>query len=116
MWASEAIYLISIAKALNIGEHPCLHTELHGRSNNCGDDLAEEHRAMWDLHVVGKLQVHHEDNRLIHRNITPCLEQHQRNWAARKGVSDDQFRDEVQPYYLASSGRDRTERDGIRER
>ena len=33
-WASEAIFLIGVAKALNIGEHPCLHTKLHGTCNN----------------------------------------------------------------------------------
>src|ERR1700679_1034477 len=97
IWANEAIFLIGIAKALNIGEHPCLHTKLHGASNNGGDNLTEEHRAMCDLHVVSKFQVAHEHNRLCHTNITPCLEQHHRNRAARKGISDDQFHDDVQP-------------------
>jgi hypothetical protein len=66
--------LIGIAKALDIGEHPRLHTKLHGTSNNGGDNLTEEHRAMCDLHVVSKLEVGQEHNRLIHGNMTPCLE------------------------------------------
>jgi hypothetical protein len=89
--------LIGIAKALNIGEHPCLHTKLHGASNNGSDNLTEEHRAMCDLHVVGKFEVPYERNRLSHGNITPCLKQHHRNWAARKSISDDKLRDDVQP-------------------
>jgi hypothetical protein len=89
MWANKAIFLIGIAKALNIREYPRLHTKLHGTSNNGGDNLTEEHRAMCDLHVVGKLQVAHKHNRLAHGSRTPCLEQHHRNWAARKGVSND---------------------------
>jgi hypothetical protein len=49
--------LIGFAKALDIGEHPCLHTKLHGTSYNGGDSLTEEHRAMCDLHVVGQLEI-----------------------------------------------------------
>jgi hypothetical protein len=95
MWANEAIFLISIAKALDLGKHPRLHTKLHSASNDGGNDLTEEHWAMWDLHVVGKLQVDNERNRLCHGNITPCLEQHHRNRAARKGVSNNQLRNDV---------------------
>jgi hypothetical protein len=107
--------LIDIAKALNIREHPCLHAKLHGTSNDGGDNLTEEHRAMRDLHVVGKLEVSNERNCLYHGNKTPCLEQHHRNRAARKGVSDDQLRDDVQPKILARSGCDHAQRESIHE-
>ena len=70
---------------------------------------------MCDLHVVGKLEVAHKHNRLPHGNIAPYLEQHHRNRAARKGVSDDQLRDDVQPRLLARSGTDNTQRESIHE-
>ena len=92
-----------------------MHAELHGASNDGGDNLTEEHRAMWDLHVVGKLQVAHEHNRLFHGIMTPCLKQHHRNRAARKGVTNNQLRDDVQPNLLGRSGRDHTQRESTHE-
>ena len=104
---------MGLANALNIGEHPCLHAKLHGASNNGGDNLTQEHRAMWDLHVVGKLEVSREHNRPVHGNITPCLEHHHRNRATRKGVSDDQLRNDVRPKLLARSGPDNAKRESV---
>jgi hypothetical protein len=60
MWASEAVILIVRAKVLDVGEHPCLHAELHSAGNNHPDNLTEEHRPRWDLHVVAKLHVSSE--------------------------------------------------------
>jgi len=108
--------LIRRAEALNIGEHPRLHAELHGASNDGSDDLTEEHRAMRDLHVVGQLEITRKLQRLRHRNITPCLEHHHRDRTARKGVSDDQLRDDIEPHLLIRNGLDHTNRDGIQER
>jgi hypothetical protein len=107
--------LIGIAKALNIGEHPCLDAKLHGTSNNGGDNLTEEHRAICDLHVVGQLEIARKLQSPLHGIITPCLEQHHRNWAARKSVSDDQLRDDVQLRLLVRSGADHTQRESIHE-
>ena len=56
MWTDEAIFLISVTNALNIREHPCLHAKLCGASHNSGNNLTEEHWAMWNLHVVSKLE------------------------------------------------------------
>jgi hypothetical protein len=115
MWADEAIFSISIAKALNIREHLCLHAKLHGTSNNGGDNLTEEHWAMCDLHIVGKLEVFHEHNCLLHGNITPYFEQHHRNQAARaqEGGIDDQLCNDVQRKIQARSGRDHTQGESI---
>src|SRR5712671_4049107 len=82
--ASEAVLLIGGAKVLNVGEHPPLHTELHSASDDCCDDLTEEHRAMRDLHVVAEFKVVCEIECLDHGNIAPCLEHHHGNRAARK--------------------------------
>ena len=115
MWTNKAIFLIGVANALNIREHPCLHPELYGATNDGGDNLTEEHWAMWNLHVVSKLEQAGEHNRLIYGIITPGLEQHHRNQAARKGVSDDQLSDDVPCNCLARSGPDHTQRERIHE-
>lgn len=115
-WANKAVFLTWGAEVLNVGEHPGLHTELHSASNDSGDNLAEEHRTMCDLHVMAELEVARELKRLHHSNITPCLEHHHRNRAARKGVADDQFRDDVEPNLLVRNGLDHTDRDSIHER
>jgi hypothetical protein len=93
-----------------------LHAELHGASNDGSGDLTEEHRAMRDLHVVGQLEIARKLQRLRHGNIAPCLEHHHRNRTARKGVSDDQLRDDIEPNLLVRNRLDHTDRDGVHER
>lgn len=93
-----------------------MHAELYSASNDGSGDLTEEHWPMRDLHVVAQLEIAREIQRLRHGNIAPCLEQHHRNRAARKGVSDDQFRDDVEPNLLVCNGLDHTNRDGIHDR
>ena len=115
-WANEAVFLLWAAEVLDVGEHPRLHAELHGASNNSSDNLAEEHRAMCELHVMAELKVARKLKRLHHGNIAPCLEQHHRNRAAGKGVADDQLRDDVESDLLVRNGLDHTNRDGIHER
>jgi hypothetical protein len=114
-WTNEAICLSGRTKIRNAREHPCLHTELDRASNYSRDDLAPEHRAMWDFHVVPKLEVACELKRLGHGNISPGLEQHHRNWAAREDVSDNQFCNDVQPNLLVSDGLDHADRDSVQE-
>ena len=58
--ASKIVFLMRTANVFDVGEHPCLHTKLHSASNNNSDDLAEEQRAVRDLHVVTKFQVTRE--------------------------------------------------------
>jgi hypothetical protein len=99
------------AKVLNVGEHPCLHAELYSASNNHRDNLTEEHRPRWDLHVVAKLQVAGESKSPIHGIITACLEHHHRNRTARKGVSNNQLGDHVKPNLPVRGGYHDTNRD-----
>jgi hypothetical protein len=42
--ANETIGLVSVAHAVNVGEHPSLNTKLDSSSNDCSDDLTPEHR------------------------------------------------------------------------
>ena len=56
MRADEVVVLMRAAEVLDVREHPRLHPELHGARNNSSNDLAEEHRAVWDLHVVTEFQ------------------------------------------------------------
>jgi hypothetical protein len=58
--ADEVILLMRAAEVLDVREHPRLHPELHSARNDGSDDLAEEHRAVWDLHVVTEFQVTYE--------------------------------------------------------
>ena len=58
--ASKTVLLMRTADVFDVGEHPCLHTDLHSAGNNGTDDLAEEHRAVRDLHVVTKFKVTNE--------------------------------------------------------
>jgi hypothetical protein len=58
--ADEVVDLMRAAKVLDVREHPRLHPELHSARNDSSDDLAEEHRAVWDLHVVTDFQVTYE--------------------------------------------------------
>ena len=55
--ADEVVFLIRAAQILNVREHPCLYTELYSARNDGTNDQAEEHRAVWDLHVVANFQV-----------------------------------------------------------
>jgi hypothetical protein len=93
--ADEVVFLIRAAQILNMREHPCLHTKLHGARNDGTNDQAEEHRTVWDLHVMADFQETGEIQRLIHGVETPSLEHHHRNWAVRQGISNDEFRDNI---------------------
>ncbi len=106
----RAILLIGSAEALNIGEQPLLYAKLHGASNYCSNDLTEKRRVVRDLYVVGELQVARDFKCLNHGLMTPCLEQHHRNWVVRNCVSDDQLRDDVEPSFQVRNGLDYTNR------
>ena len=114
--ADKAVCLGGRAEVLDVGEHPRLHAELHGSSDDRRDDLAEEHRARCDLHVVAELKVARELQRLHHGDIAPRLEQHHRDRAAGQGISDDQLRDDVEPNLLIRDGLDHADGDGIHGR
>ena len=55
--ASEAALGLLRADALDVREEPCLDTELDGTGDDGGDNLAPEHRARRDFHVVAELKV-----------------------------------------------------------
>jgi len=116
LWASEAIFLIDRAKILDVREHPRLHAELHSPSNNCCDDLTEEHRAMRDLHIVTELEVARELKCLSHGVMAPGLEQHHGNRAARKRISDNQLGDDIKPYFLGRNGPNHTNGNSVDKR
>jgi hypothetical protein len=100
----EAVSMIRRAKVLDVGEHPCLYAELYSAGNDSCNDLTPEHRTMWDLHVMPKLEVTCECKCLQHSIISPCLEQHHSDWAAREGVSNNQLCDDIKPNLLIRSG------------
>jgi hypothetical protein len=58
--ADEVVVLMRAAEVLDVREHPRLHSELHSARNDGSNDLAEEHLAVWDLHVVTEFQVTYE--------------------------------------------------------
>jgi hypothetical protein len=93
----EVVLLIRAAQILNVREHPFLHTELYGARNDGTNDQAEEHRAMWNLHVVADFQEAGECQCLIHGVVAPGLEHHHRDWAVRQGISNDELRDHIKP-------------------
>jgi len=64
---------------------------------------------------VAKLEVARELKCLTHGNISPCLEQHHRNWAAGEGVSNNQLCDDVKPNLLIRNRLDDADRDGVYE-
>ena len=114
--ASKIVFLIRTADVFDVGEHPCLNTKLHNAGNNGTDDLAEENRAVRDLHVVTKFQVTSEFYCPIHGNVATCLEHHHRNWAAREGISDNELSDHIKSYRKVRNGQNRTNRDDVEER
>src|SRR6266850_3444970 len=100
----EAVLLIGRAKVLDVGEHPFLYAELYSACNDSCNDLTPEHWAMWNLHVMPKLEVTCELKCLPHSIRSPRLEQHHSNWTAREGVSNNQLCDDIKPKLLVHSG------------
>ena len=55
--ADKAVFLCRAAKILDVGEYPSLHTQLHCAGKHGRGDLAEEHRAVRNLHIVTELEI-----------------------------------------------------------
>ena len=120
---------------MDVGEHPCLNTKLNGTGNDGSHDLAEEHGARRNLHVVAKLHVGGESQRLSHGDITEGLEQHLRRGRisieclevhagpltyhgqglAGQPVTNDQFGNDVQTDLLVSDGLNHADGDRVHE-
>ena len=68
---NESILLTRRAHILDVRKHPRLHAELHRPRKDRRNNLAPEHRAGRDLHVMTELEVGGEGERLRHRNVPP---------------------------------------------
>ena len=102
--ADESVAGLRRAHAVDVAEHPSLDTELGGKSDTGSDDLSPEHGTGRDLHVVAKLEVGGEGKALGHGDVAPGLEHHHGDGSARKGVTDDEFGDDVETDLLAGEG------------
>ena len=91
----ETVRLVWRAHPRDVGEHPCLDTELHRSCDDGRDDLRPEHGARRNLHVVAELEVRGERQCLSHRDVSPSLEHHHGDGAARERVADDQLSDDA---------------------
>ena len=78
---------------MNVREHPGLNTELNGASDDGGDDLGPEHGSWRYLHVVAKLEVGRERERLSHGDVSPGLEHHHGDRPSGEGIPNDQLCD-----------------------
>ncbi len=93
--ARKPVLLVCIANIRDVLEHPRLHAELRRARDNGRDHLRGEHRARRDFHVVPELEVRRECQSLGHRDVSPRLEQHHRDWTAWQKVSDNELGDHV---------------------
>jgi len=101
-WADESIPLVGVTHVGNVREHPGLDTELYGSGNDGGDNLRPEHGPGRDLHIVTDLEVSGKLQCLGHCNITPSLEHHHGDRSARKGITDDEFSNDIKTNLLVS--------------
>lgn len=102
--ANEVIMLVRVAHVINIREHPGLHTKLYCASQDGCDDLAKEHRALRNLHVVTQFKIGSELKSLSHGDISPGFEQHHCYWATGKSITNDELGDDIQPNLLIGNG------------
>lgn len=79
----------------HVGEHSRLHAELHRSRDDARDDLPPEHGARRDLHVVSRLEVRGELQRLRHADVPLRLERRHRDRLSGESVAD-KLRDHVQ--------------------
>ena len=71
--ADETPLSLGGTDALDVREQPGLDTELDGTADDGRNDLAPEHGARRNLHVVTELEILSELERLHHGNVTPGL-------------------------------------------
>ena len=72
--AGEAALGLARANALDVREQPRLHAKLHSAGDDGRNDLAPEHRARGDLHVVAELEILRELQGLSHGDVAPGLD------------------------------------------
>jgi len=94
--ANKAIIRITIADILDMREHPSLYAQLRRKCDDRSDNLSPEHRSRRNLHIMTELEVGSERERLVHGDVAPRLEHHHRNRAPRKGITNDEFRNDIQ--------------------
>ena len=114
-WADEPVRLVRVAHPLDVREHPCLYTELYGSSNDGSSHLRPEHRPRRDLHIMSKLEIARELQRLGHCDITPRLEHHHGNRLSGERVTNDKFRNDVETDLLIGDGLDHADGNNVEE-
>lgn len=111
----KPVWLVSVAHAVDIREHPRLHAELDGTSDNRRRHLRPEHGPRRDLHVVTELEVGCELQSLGHGDVAPGLEHHHGDGLAGEGVADDELCDDVEADLLVRDGLDHADGDDVEE-
>lgn len=113
--ANEAILLRSTAHIGYVCKHPGLHAKLDGPGNYSSNYLTREHRPRRNLHVMTKFEVGSELKCLVHRDVSPSLEQHHGERTAGYGVADNQFGDDIETDLLVGDRLDHTNGNDITE-
>ena len=93
--AAEVVLLVGGAHVVDVGEHPCLDTELNCSGNNGCDNLGPEHGPRGDFHVVAKFEVRRELDALGRGDIAVCDEHHIGNGTAREHGATNQLADQI---------------------
>lgn len=75
----------------DVCKHPLLDEYDDDTADQGSDQLCDEHKARRNLHVVTKLQVSSESNRLVCASISNALEDHDSDRFAWKQVAGDEF-------------------------
>jgi len=114
--ANETIFLRDTAHVRYIGKHPGLNAKLDCPGNCTSNHLTCKHLSRRNLHVVSKFEVGGELKCLVHRDVSPSLEQHHGERATRNCVADDQFSDNIETDLLVGDSLDHTDGDDINER
>lgn len=109
--AGKAVLLMRRAQIRDVSEHPLLYNHDHHDAFCSSEDLSEEHRPRWDLHVMAELEVSNEEQRLLHRNEAECLENHHGDWAAWKHIANDKLAKNLDSDRLVRKGANDTNRD-----
>ena len=95
----------------DVGKHPVLDESAHDAGNENGDHLSEEHEARGNLHVVTKLHVTSEPNRLVCANKRNAFEDHDGHGFAWKKVASHELGHNAQGDLLVGDRLDDANRD-----
>lgn len=102
--AGQTLGLIGRADLVNVAEEEVVRADLNNGQPDDGKSLSLEHAARRNLHVVANLHVRNVVETVIAQHVTPRLEQHHGNRAARKHVTEDHLSDNVETGLLVGNG------------